>query len=77
MTSSFMPKISMHHEGNCANLKISIYDTKTNKNALVDLSSETINQMNMSTNIMGGLYSYLNDLFVFYNPTVNSYKRLR
>ena len=77
MTSSFMSKISMNKQGNAANLKISIIDIKTNRNVLSDLSSETLNQVNLSTNIIGGLYSVLNDLFVFYNPTVNSYKRLR
>jgi len=47
-------------------LKISIIDIKTNK---------IVNE-SLFENSFSGLFEHLNDLFVFYAPTVNGYKRL-
>lgn len=72
-----MSKITSSHEGNEASFKVSIIDTKTGNNALSELSRDHLDQDTLSNNILGGIYSVLNDIFVFYSPTVNSYKRLK
>jgi glutamine synthetase len=72
-----MSKITSRHEGNGASFKVSIIDMKTGTNALSGLAPDHLEQDTLVNNILGGIYSVLNDLFVFYNPTVNSYKRLR
>lgn len=72
-----MPKISPAYEGNTFGLKISIVNTQTGQSVLEGLSPENLIANNLASNIVSSVYNRLNDLFVLYNPTVNSYKRLK
>ncbi|KFI24447.1 type III glutamate--ammonia ligase [Paenirhodobacter enshiensis] len=75
LRATFMPKPIMGLTGNGCHAHISVWNTKTGKNAFADDTKE-LGLSDAGRTFLGGIMKHASALAVITNPTVNSYKRI-
>jgi glutamine synthetase len=75
LRATFMPKPIMGLTGNGCHAHISVWNSKTGKNAFADDSKE-LSLSDDGRYFLGGIMKHASALAVITNPTVNSYKRI-
>ncbi|WP_442772766.1 type III glutamate--ammonia ligase [Paenirhodobacter enshiensis] len=75
LRATFMPKPIMGLTGNGCHAHISVWNTKTGKNAFADDTKE-LGLSDDGRTFLGGIMKHASALAVITNPTVNSYKRI-
>ena len=73
LRSTFMPKPFENLTGNGCHAHISVWDKKKNK--FLDKSNE-LGLTKMAYNFLGGVIKHASSLSAFFNPTINSYRRI-
>ncbi len=73
LRATFMPKPFENLTGNGCHAHISIWDGKKNK--FLDKSNE-LGLSKMAYNFLGGVIKHASSLSAFFNPTINSYRRI-
>ena len=73
LRATFMPKPFENLTGNCCHAHISVWDG--NKNKFLDKSDE-LGLSKMAYNFLGGVIKNASSLSAFFNPTINSYRRI-
>ncbi|MFT3689568.1 type III glutamate--ammonia ligase [Paenirhodobacter sp.] len=75
LRATFMPKPIMGLTGNGCHAHISVWNTKTGKNAFADDTKE-LGLSDSGRHFLGGIMKHASALAVITNPTINSYKRI-
>jgi len=73
LRATFMPKPFENLTGNGCHAHISVWDGKKNK--FLDKSNE-LGLTKMAYNFLGGVIKHASSLSAFFNPTINSYRRI-
>ena len=73
LRATFMPKPFESLTGNGCHAHISVWDGKKNK--FLDKSNE-LGLSKMAYNFLGGVIKHASSLSAFFNPTINSYRRI-
>ena len=73
LRATFMPKPFENLTGNGCHAHISVWDGKKNK--FLDKSNE-LGLSKMAYNFLGGVIKHASSLSAFFNPTINSYRRI-
>ncbi len=73
LRATFMPKPFENLTGNGCHAHISVWDGKKNK--FLD-KSNNLGLSNMAYNFLGGVIKNASSLSAFFNPTINSYRRI-
>ena len=73
LRATFMPKPFENLTGNGCHAHISVWDGKKNK--FLDKSNE-LGLTKMAYNFLGGVINHASSLSAFFNPTINSYRRI-
>jgi len=73
LRATFMPKPFENLTGNGCHAHISVWDGKKNK--FLDKSDE-LGLTKMAYNFLGGVIKHASSLSAFFNPTINSYRRI-
>jgi glutamine synthetase len=73
--ATFMPKPFLNLTGNGCHMHVSVWDTAGKKNLFDDAKGELGNSQ-LSYHFLGGIIANAEALCAFFNPTVNSYKRI-
>ena len=73
LRATFMPKPFGNLTGNGCHAHISVWDGKKNK--FLDKSNE-LGLSKMAYNFLGGVIKHASSLSAFFNPTINSYRRI-
>ncbi len=73
LRATFMPKPFESLTGNGCHAHISVWDGKRNK--FLDKSNE-LGLSKMAYNFLGGVIKHASSLSAFFNPTINSYRRI-
>ena len=73
LRATFMPKPFENLTGNGCHAHISVWDGKKNK--FLD-KSNNLGLSKMAYNFLGGLIKHASSLSAFFNPTINSYRRI-
>ena len=73
LRATFMPKPSENLTGNVCHAPISVWDGKKNK--FLD-KSDKLGLSKMAYNFLGGVIKNASSLSAFFNPTINSYRRI-
>ncbi|MDC3058927.1 type III glutamate--ammonia ligase [Candidatus Pelagibacter sp.] len=73
LRATFMPKPFENLTGNGCHAHISVWDGKKNK--FLDKSNE-LGLTKMAYNFLGGVIKHASSLSTFFNPTINSYRRI-
>jgi len=73
LRATFMPKPFENLTGNGCHAHISVWDGKKNK--FLD-KSDKLGLSKMAYNFLGGVIKYASSLSAFFNPTINSYRRI-
>ena len=73
LRATFMPKPFENLTGNGCHAHISVWDGKKNK--FLD-KSNNLGLSNMAYNFLGGVIKHASSLSAFFNPTINSYRRI-
>lgn len=79
-TISFMPKLNEHWKGNALNVKLILKDNENNnilENVRIQQDKLLLFPDLKGENSVSGIVNHIPDFFIFYAPTVNSYKRLK
>jgi glutamate---methylamine ligase len=75
LRATFMPKPFLELTGNGCHIHTSIWDKAGRKNLFLDAKGELGNSK-LSYSFLGGIMHNAEELCSFFNPTVNSYKRI-
>ena len=75
LRATFMPKPFPHLTGNGCHAHVSLWDKTGRKNLFHDDKGE-LGLSKLAYNFLGGIMHSAESLAAFYNPTVNSYKRI-
>jgi glutamine synthetase len=75
LRATFMPKPFLELTGNGCHFHTSIWDKAGRKNLFLDAKGELGNSK-LSYSFLGGIMHNAEELCSFFNPTVNSYKRI-
>ena len=75
LRATFMPKPFTHLTGNGCHAHISVWDKAGNKNLFADAKGE-LGLSKLAYQFLGGIIHSADALCSFWNPTVNSYKRI-
>ncbi|MBT6095269.1 MAG: type III glutamate--ammonia ligase [Rhodospirillaceae bacterium] len=73
--ATFMPKPFMHLTGNGCHTHVSVWNKTGRKNLFLDTKDEN-GLSELAYKFLGGIMHNATALCAFYNPTVNSYKRI-
>ena len=73
--ATFMPKPFLNLTGNGCHIHVSVWDTAGKRNLFDDPKGELGNSQ-LSYHFLGGIIAHAEALCAFFNPTVNSYKRI-
>ena len=77
MRATFMPKPYTNLTGNGCHSHISLWNKKGDKNLFLSKNdSRKLGLSELAYNFVGGILDYAVPLTAFFNPTVNSYKRI-
>ncbi len=75
LRATFMPKPFMNLTGNGCHINASLWDKTGKKNMFMDPKGE-LGLSKLAYNFLGGVIKNVDALTSFFNPTVNSYKRI-
>jgi len=75
LRATFMPKPFSHLTGNGCHAHVSLWNTKGDKNLFADKKDE-MGLSSKAYQFLGGIMHNIEELTSFFNPTVNSYKRI-
>ncbi len=73
LRATFMPKPFVNLTGNGCHAHVSVWDGKKNK--FLD-KSNNLGLSKMAYNFLGGIMKHASSLSAFFNPTINSYRRI-